>query len=247
MTPSKIWLPYCGAAPRPEELLGRWNVDPVVIALLLAAMVGYAALAGATARERRYFHLALGLLVLLFVSPLCALSSALFSARVAHHVILTSVVAPLLVLALGRRLRLAGGLWFWTGMQGLVFWAWHAPPAYAWALSSDSAYWLMQASLLAGGVGFWVAIRRAAAPAAVAGLGVTMVHMGLLGALITFAPRLLYVPHLVGPQYWGFTPLEDQQLAGLIMWVPAAALYLLPALLLLYRMLGSAARPTGAA
>jgi len=54
--------------------------------------------------------------------------------------------------------------------------------------------------------------------------------MGLLGALITFAGTPLYAPHAVSTLAWGLTPLEDQQLAGLVMWAPAAALYLAAAL-----------------
>src|SRR3546814_10040072 len=57
--------------------------------------------------------------------------------------------------------------------------------------------------------------------------------MCVLGALITFSSRALYAPHLLGPQDWGYSPLEDQQLAGLIMWAPGAAIYLAAALVLL--------------
>ena len=50
--------------------------------------------------------------------------------------------------------------------------------------------------------------------------------MGLLGALLTFAPQALYAAHAVAPLSWGLTPLGDQQLGGLIMWVPAMLPYL---------------------
>jgi putative membrane protein len=65
-----------------------------------------------------------------------------------------------------------------------------------------------------------------------------MVQMGLLGALLTFAARPLYAPHLASTAAWGFSPLEDQQLAGLVMWAPAAGIYLGAALWLLARWLG---------
>jgi cytochrome c oxidase assembly factor CtaG len=52
-----------------------------------------------------------------------------------------------------------------------------------------------------------------------------MTHMTLLGALITFAGRVLYVRQTGFAEQWGLTPLEDQQLAGLIMWVPAGTIY----------------------
>ncbi len=168
---------------------------------------------------------------LLFVSPFCALSSALFSARVAHHVLLAAVLAPLLVWAMrATQLRIPGGLAVWTGLQALTFWVWHAPPAYAAALSSDALYWAMQLTIFGTSVGFWAALRRAEAVPAVAALLISTVQMGLLGALITFAGAPLYAPHLLTTLAWGMSPLEDQQLAGLLMWVPSAALYLAAAI-----------------
>lgn len=173
--------------------------------------------------------MALGLL--LFVSPFCALSSALFSARVAHHVVLAALMAPLLVYAFpAARSQWRGGLAFWTGIQAFTFWLWHAPSMYETALSTDVTYWVMQLTLLGTGVGFWAAVRRAEAPSAVAALLVSTVQMGLLGALITFAAEPLYAPHYFTTMPWGYSPLQDQQLAGLIMWAPSAALYLAAAL-----------------
>jgi putative membrane protein len=118
-----------------------------------------------------------------------------------------------------------------------VLWAWHYPPLYAAALSNDAVYWAMQGSLLATATGFWVALRRASVATVVAALLATMVQMGLLGALITFAGEPLYAPHLLTTAAWGLTPLEDQQLGGLIMWAPAAAVYLVAALLVAGRWL----------
>jgi putative membrane protein len=67
----------------------------------------------------------------------------------------------------------------------------------------------------------------------VAALLATTVLMGLLGALLTFAPVALYAPHTLTTAAWGLTPLEDQQTAGLIMWIPAAGVYLASALSIL--------------
>ena len=171
---------------------------------------------------------ALGVLILTFVSPLCALSSALFTARTLHHLLLLLAAAPLLAMSLPQlkapRLALA------TAVQALIFWAWHAPDLYAQALSNDLVYWVMQVSILASAVWFWAAVRASNAAAAVAGLLAAMLLMGLLGALIVFAGEPLYAPHLASTLAWGMTPLEDQQAAGLIMWAPAAAAYLLVAL-----------------
>ena len=238
------WLPYCGPAPTPAEWLGRWNLDPVLLVALglgLALAVRSARLRGEPAWPA---WAGFAVLVALFVSPFCALTSALFSARVFHHVALTAVAAPLLARALpAPQAMRAGGLMVPAGVHAIAFWLWHAPPAYSWALSNNVAYWLMQGSLLCSAVVLWWAIRRAAVPSGVAVLLFTMVHMGLLGALLTFAGSPLYAPHLTGPVAWGYTPLEDQQLAGLIMWAPGAALYLGAAMALLGRWLAAAERP----
>jgi putative membrane protein len=59
---------------------------------------------------------------------------------------------------------------------------------------------------------------------AVAASALTSLQMGLLGAILTFADRPLYTPHLLTTQAWGLTPLADQQLAGVIMWIPAGVI-----------------------
>ncbi len=54
----------------------------------------------------------------------------------------------------------------------------------------------------------------------------TAIHTGILGALLTFAPRLWYPAYSKTTQAWGLTPLQDQQIGGLIMWVPASLVYI---------------------
>jgi putative membrane protein len=233
------WAPYCGPGPAPSEWLTRWNLDPV---LLTALAVGLAlVLLMASGRNRVLGAIAVLVLTVIFVSPLCALSSSLFAARTVHHVLLVAVSAPLVAWALPR--ARVEPLALSTMAQAGVFWAWHAPAAYGAALSNDGAYWLMQFSLLGSSVWFWMAVRRASAPAAVAALLLAMVAMGLLGALLTFTDQPVYAPHFLTTASWGLSPLEDQQAAGLIMWAPAAAVYLAAALLVLGRWLGPDARP----
>lgn len=223
-------MPYCGAAPKPEALAGAWNFDPVLIAALGLAVFGVR-----RARDRRTFAAAWMLAAVLFVSPLCAWTSALFAVRVTHHVVLAGVLAPMLARAFDLR---SGRLFAATAVSIVAFYVWHVPAVYAAALSNDAVYWALTLALLASAMWFWAAIRVAAVPAAVAALLVTMVAMGLLGALLTFAAVPLYAPHLSTTVAWGITPLEDQQLAGLVMWAPAAGLYLAAALTLGWRALG---------
>ncbi|WP_293678887.1 cytochrome c oxidase assembly protein [uncultured Phenylobacterium sp.] len=227
---ASVWTPYCGAGATPLDLMVRWNLDPVVIAgiLALAAVLWR----GSAPRSA---WLALGLFAVIFVSPLCALSSALLTARTAHHVLLVAAVAPLAAWSLPPVSR--SGLAAATLCAAAVFWIWHAPGAYAWALSNDAPYWLMQTSLFGTALWFWLAVRAARPMAAIAGLLVSTVQMGLLGALLTVAGRALYAPHAATTWAWGLPPLQDQQLAGRIMWAPAAAIYLVIALLVLGRLL----------
>jgi putative membrane protein len=117
-------------------------------------------------------------------------------------------------------------LWTSTFFATVVFWVWHAPAPYAAALSSGLTYALMQCTLLFSAMGFWLAIRRSSAPAAMGAILVSTVLMGLLGALITFAGRPLYPPHFASTLSWGVSPLEDQQLAGITMWAPGSIAYL---------------------
>lgn len=235
-------VPYCGVAPLPAELLQRWNPDPLLLVALAAIVLVRVRWWRAEApRTDLCFAAGIAALVLAFVSPLCALSSALFSARVVHHVLLVGVAAPLLVLGWPQGHKPAvrlGGLALL--LHVVTLWFWHAPMPYEAALASDTVYWVMELTLLGSAVWFWQVVLRAPPSSgwSFAALLGAMVQMGLLGALITFAPRALYTPHFLTTEPFGLTALEDQQLAGLIMWVPAALPYLLAALLRLAGLLG---------
>lgn len=200
---------YCGPPPAPDVLLTAWNPDPVAIAAL-----GVLAL-----WTRGRGTAALLVLAVAFLSPLCALSSALFSARVLHHVALVAVAAPLLALARPARTVQPAGLAFLLSTATL--WLWHTPQAYDAALSHKAIYAAMQISLGGTALWFWRAVFSAANGAGVLWVLLAYMAMGLLGALLTFAPAALYAQHAVAPLAWGLTPLADQQLGGLLMWVPA--------------------------
>ena len=231
-------IAYCGPAAVPADLWTRWNADPLLLALLAA--LAFAIARGYSSNARAGWA-AIALMFVIFVSPLCALASALFSARVFHHVLLIAAVAPLLAIAFPMRRIGSPPLALLVGMHAVILWVWHAPEPYAWGLASVSAYWLMQGSLLGSAWLMWRAILAPAAqpgPALLA-LVATIAQMGLLGALIVFAPRPLYWVHLASTAPWGLSPLADQQLAGLLMWVPA----LLPYLIVGLRLAWSSLRP----
>ena len=234
--PTSTWTPYCGVGSTPVDFWLRWNLAPL---LLAALTIAGAALLWRAARDRRGLALAaMVVLAVAFVSPLCALSSALFSARTVHHVLLVAIAAPLIAWTLPKTMERRRGVQFASPLLfTATFWAWHAPRLYGWALSSDPVYWLMQVSVLGAAILLWRSVRAAPPPSAVAILLGTMVQMGLLGALLVFMPEAIYAPHALTTAAWGLSPLADQQIAGLIMWAPAACVYLGAALVILGRWL----------
>ncbi|TCM13023.1 putative membrane protein [Novosphingobium sp. PhB165] len=220
-----VAIAYCGPAAIPSDLLARWNFDPLLLTAIAALAIVIAA--GRTANAPAGYAAAV-LIIVIFVSPLCALSSALFSARVLHHVLLISAVAPLLAVSLPLRKLSVPPLALLVGLHAIVLWVWHMPAPYEWGLASVPRYWLMQATLLGSA---WLLWRTILSPttqpgSALLALVATVAQMGLLAALIVFAQHPLYAVHFASTQAWGMSPLTDQQLAGLLMWVPASLSYL---------------------
>jgi hypothetical protein len=85
MDDPRRWIPYCGEAPGPQDWLSRWNLDPVLgVGLVLLALALWRPSGGpaAPSSQRGALRCAWGLTVLLYVSPLCALSSTFFTVRV---------------------------------------------------------------------------------------------------------------------------------------------------------------------
>ena len=120
-------------------------------------------------------------------------------------------------------------------LHGVAIWLWHAPALFEATLRSDLVHTLQHMSFLGTGLLFWWAllrgrVGRVGMPAAVLYLFTTSVHTTVLGALLTFSSRAWYPLYAPATAAWGLTPLEDQQLAGLIMWVPANLSYLIAAL-----------------
>lgn len=229
---------YCSQAHSSLGLAWSWNLDPVLLAAL-ALMLPFAWRTGAARRPAALA--AWGTLVAAFLSPLCALSADLFSARAAHHILLVGVAAPLAAAAWPSAPRI--GAVPATAIATATLWFWHLPAAYDAALSDIGLYWAMQATLGLTAWTCWAAIRRAAPTQAVIGVVGGAVGMGFLGALLTFTPRALYASHLSTTAAWGIGPLGDQQLAGMVMWVPGMVPYAVAGFLLAsagWRALGRA-------
>jgi cytochrome c oxidase assembly factor CtaG len=133
-------------------------------------------------------------------------------------------------------------------LHGAALWIWHLPALYDLALASESVHlfehvcFFGTAALFGGGIAHG-RYGRAGYGAAVVYVFATAAHSGVLGALLTVSPRVLYAPYLISHPS-GITPLEDQQLAGLLMWVPAGVAFVVGALVLFAAWLRQSDRMT---
>jgi putative membrane protein len=221
-------LPYCGAPPDPGELLSRFNLDPVLMLILAALLV--AQLVNTTGRFRASVAGGWAVAAAALLSPLCALSVSLFSARVGQHMLLVLVAAPLVAGGLRpSRSRSGWPLWVYGVAFFAALWTWHMPVPYAATFRSTALYWVMHVTLFGSAVLLWRELLhhppRRAAEAVVVGM-LTCVQMGLLGAVLALSTHPLFFPHLLTTAAWGISPLQDQQLGGTLMWVPGVVLFL---------------------
>lgn len=218
------YIPFCGLPPVPAELMARWTFDPLLLAGLALALVAglWRAPAG---RGRQVFAGGWLLTAIALVSPLCALSMALFSARVGQHLVLTLIAAPMLAQALdGRRISpMAAGIVF-----SAFFWLWHLPAPYQATLQSDLVYWAMHLTLLGAAVLFWSALIACIEQKPIACFLSAIVvgtQMSVLSALLVFSADAWHGWHEATTPPYGLTALTDQALAGGMMWVFGAAVF----------------------
>jgi putative membrane protein len=204
--------------------------------------------------------------VLPAVTALHKLGRQVFVLHMLEHEILMVVAAPLLILArplpvflwglpasARRRVRAgthsgsAQALWRWltqprnaTALQGIALWAWHWPPFFQIALLHELAHIVQHLSFLTTALLFWwsvlapQALRAGPIPAVLA-LFVTTLHTSLLGAWVTFSRGFWYSEPYLGA-FCGLSRAQDQQLAGLLMWIPASLIYVGVALYLVSTM-----------
>ena len=123
-------------------------------------------------------------------------------------------------------------------ISGIVLWVWHAPALFQATLDHEWVHAAQHISFLVTALLFWWAVMRGRQHAANYGLAVlymfaTAIHSGLLGALLTFARTVWYPAYSGTTAEWGLTPLEDQQIGGLIMWIPAGLVYVIAGLALM--------------
>ena len=196
------------------------------------------------------------------VSPLHPLGRVLFSAHMTQHEILMLVAAPLMVLGrplivflwalpnqTARRLsaytKAPGWQSAWRAISHplsawlihlFALWIWHVPALFEATIDNEFVHALQHTSFLFSALLFWWAVLHGREKVLGYGMGVlyiftTALHNGILGAILTFTKTLWY-PAYAETASWGLTPLEDQQLGGLIMWIPAGVVYIVAGLAL---------------
>jgi cytochrome c2 len=132
-------------------------------------------------------------------------------------------------------------------LHAVTLWIWHAPVLYQAALESQIIHLVQHGCFLGSALLFWWTVihgrhGQTGYGIAVVAMFTTAVHSSVLGALLTFTRSPWYPAYLEITAAWGLSPLEDQQLAGLIMWVPAGVIYVVASLLLFAAWLAEAER-----
>jgi putative membrane protein len=122
-------------------------------------------------------------------------------------------------------------------VHAVALWTWHLPVLFDAVLHSELMHTLQHVSFLFSALLFWWALIHGPQGAmgygaAVLYLFTTSIHSGVLGALLTIAGSVWYPSYIGLTSSWGLTPLEDQQLGGLIMWIPAGLVYVIAGLAL---------------
>ena len=258
-------MAHAGRPLEPHDLWGAWNLDVPLLAGIAVALWAYGrGRVNGPRRESdawraRCFCGGLAVVTVALVSPLDALSGALASAHMVQHVLLLLVAAPLLALsapgativrgtplavrrATGgwrrrlRPLRNPVGLW---ALHVATIWFWHAAVPYDAALDHHVVHVVEHATFVVTGLLFWQVVLGARG-AVSNGFGILLVftmamQSVFLSALLTFASSPWYSGYAATAAAWNLEPLADQQLAGVIMWIPAGLVYLGAALALLVR------------
>jgi putative membrane protein len=246
-----------------ELLLSAWDPGTVVPLLCAFALAAYLAHFRRRLEPRSaFFVLAVALFFVALASPIGVLAHGyLFSAHMLQHLLLMLGVPPLVFLGLPRERDLAhprgagavayGGAWL-AGVGAM--WIWHAPTLCNAAAVSTTVQWCQTASLLAMGLAFWRPILaprlldRLPVFSGILYLFAACVACTLLGIMVTLSPvevcgaymhpvdSLGVMPLLQGR--WGLSHQADQEIGGLMMWVPACLVYAAAILVTLGRYYG---------
>jgi cytochrome c oxidase assembly factor CtaG len=189
-------------------------------------------------------------------SPLSTLDHALLTFHMVQHLLLMTIAAPLILLGTSPAVRrigrsIAHPVSCWLAGTAVVV-AWHVPAAHALGMSSPGWHLVQQVTFLAGGLLFWWPIVN---PGSISGkwdrsfapvyLFLATLPCDALSAFLAFCGRVVYPAHRSGHAHFGLSPLQDQELAGALMWFWVTIAYLIPAVVITIRMLSPSSRRVG--
>jgi putative membrane protein len=223
------------------------------------------------ARRARLFAAGMTVLAGATLSPLHELGGRSFTAHMVEHELIMLAAAPLLVwsrplgvmlwafsasgrqaLAALPRSRAGAGFWRvvadpWvaTTLQAAALWAWHLPSLFDRALRSEGWHAAQHLAFFTTALIFWSAMigPRRSAWVSAACLFATSMITGALGAFMALSLSPWYGPYAaLGLAAFGLTPAQDQQLAGVLMWVPGGLFHAVVAIALLAPHLRSTPR-----
>jgi len=134
-------------------------------------------------------------------------------------------------------------------VEAVVLWGWHIPSLYQATLTSDWVHAAQHLSFFLSALLFWSALYGVGRSAMQYGAATfyvfgTAVHCSALGALLTFSTVIWYPAYVGRTDAWGLTVLQDQQLGGLLMWVPSGLVFIAVALVLFTRWLAESEKRT---
>lgn len=188
--------------------------------------------------QKLAFAAGLAVIALVLLPPVSSGAEQLFAFHMVQHLLLIALAAPLLAASRafdglqGNVLvsALTQPVTAWIAFVG-VFLFWHWPAAFQWAAEAEASRLLEHASILAGALLFWsVALSSKGQEwlsygARALYVMTAAVATDLPGVIMVFSPRAISVMPGENAAHWGLTPLQDQQVAGMLMWVPANLIF----------------------
>ena len=234
----------------------RWTVHPSTVIGIAALGALYAwrlrtirhATDAPTPAQRLAFASGLAVMFAALNGPIHDLSdSYLFSVHMVQHLLLTMVVTPLLIVGtpaamlrpalahpvvarIAKRITTGAAAFL---IFNVVLIAWHLPPLYNLAMANHDVHIVQHLTFLVTSVLMWWPLLSRmpelpplSRPLQILYVCLLMIPMSVVGMIITYADGVLYPAYEAAPRMWGLSPMEDQLIGGLIMWIPGSFIYI---------------------
>ena len=232
----RLWAGGRGRGVPPRRALSFFAGLAALVMALMSPLEGLAV-------QLFSFHMIQHLVLILIVAPLLVYGAPVLVITLALPL---TTRKGLRTLERSRSMVLLKSVLFHSTIAGALFavalWSWHLPSLYQSAVADDRWHVLEHSSFVGGSLLFWMHVigrrrHRLDFGPAILLVFVSGLQSAALSVVLIFADRALYPIHARGARAWGLTPLEDQQLAGAIMWTPVGLVFLVTIVVLLARWL----------